>query len=133
MPVLNIEHIACNVSDPAAIAAWYVDNLGMRIVRKSPTPPFIHFLADAGGRTVIEIYSNAADAVPDYRVMHPLRLHIAFATSDPDGSRAALVAAGATALDDQTLPDGSRLIMLRDPWGLPLQLCGRTVPLLPIA
>lgn len=130
MPALSIEHIACNVSDPAAMAAWYVANLGMRIVRQSPTAPFIHFLADAGGRTVIEIYSNAADPVPDYPKMHPLRLHIAFATSDPDASRAALVAAGATAVDDQTTADGSRLIMLRDPWGLPLQLCKRPSPLL---
>jgi glyoxylase I family protein len=131
MPVLNVEHIACNVADPAAMAAWYVDNLGMRVIRKMSAPPHIHFLADADGRAVIEIYSNAADPVPDYPAMHPLRFHLAFATADPDASRAALVAAGAAAVDDQTLPDGSRLIMLRDPWGLPLQLCKRTIPLLP--
>lgn len=131
MPALNIEHIACNVSDPAAMAAWYVEHLGMRIVRKAEAAPFIHFLADASGRVVIEIYSNAADPVPDYSKMHPLRFHVAFATSDPEGSRAALVAAGATAVDDQTTADGSRLIMLRDPWGLPLQLCKRANPLLP--
>ena len=131
MPVLNVEHIACNVADPAAMAAWYVDNLGMRVIRKSSTPPHIHFLADAAGRAVVEIYSNAADPVPDYAAMHPLRFHLAFATGDLDASRAALVAAGATAVDEQTLPDGSRLIMLRDPWGLPLQLCKRTIPLLP--
>jgi hypothetical protein len=80
---------------------------------------------------VIEIYCNAADAVPDYPAMHPLRFHIAFATDDPDGSRAALVAAGATFVDERSLPDGSRLLMLRDPWGVPLQLCKRTQPLLP--
>jgi len=131
MPALNIEHIAWNVSDAAAVAAWYVEHLGMRIVRKSPTPPFIHFLSDATGRAVIEIYSNAADPVPDYPKMHPLRFHIAFATSEPDASRAALVAAGATAVDDQTTAEGSRLIMLRDPWGLPLQLCQRPTPLMP--
>jgi catechol 2,3-dioxygenase-like lactoylglutathione lyase family enzyme len=129
MPALTIEHVACNVSNPAAMAAWYVEHLGMRIVRQSSTAPYIHFLADAAGRTVLEIYSNAADPVPDYPAMHPLRFHIAFATTDPDGSRAALVAAGATAVDDQTTADGSRLIMLRDPWGLPLQLCRRATPL----
>jgi catechol 2,3-dioxygenase-like lactoylglutathione lyase family enzyme len=129
MPALNIEHIACNVADSAAMAAWYVEHLGMRIVRKAAAPPFIHFLADASGRTVIEIYSNAADPVPDYPKMHPLRFHIAFATDNPDASRAALVAAGATAVDDQTTADGSRLIMLRDPWGLPLQLAKRASPL----
>ena len=131
MPVLNVEHIACNVSEPMAMAAWYVEHLGMRIVRRVPAPPYIHFLADASGRAVIEIYSNAADPVPDYAAMHPLRFHLAFAASDPDVARAALVAAGATFVEEQTLADGSRLLMLRDPWGLPVQLCKRATPLLP--
>ena len=131
MPVLNVEHVACNVSDPVAMAAWYVEQLGMRVVRRNPAPPYIHFLADASGRTVIEIYSNPADPVPDYAALHPLRFHLAFATDDPDAAKSALVAAGATFLDDQLLPDGSRLMMLRDPWGLAIQLCKRTTPLLP--
>lgn len=130
MPALNVEHVACNVSDPAAMAAWYVEHLGMRIVRRISAPPYIHFVADAAGRTVIEIYSNPADPVPDYAAMHPLRFHLAFAATDIDADRAALVAAGATVVDDQTTADGSRLIMLRDPWGLALQLCRRTMPLL---
>jgi glyoxylase I family protein len=129
MPVLNVEHIAWNVSEPAAIAKWYADNLGMRIVRQSAVEPFIHFIADATDRVVLELYCNAADAIPDYPAMHPLRLHLAFATNDPEGSRAALVGAGATAVSDQTTADGSRLIMLRDPWGFPLQLCKRVTPL----
>jgi catechol 2,3-dioxygenase-like lactoylglutathione lyase family enzyme len=131
MPTLNLEHIACNVADPPAMAAWYVEHLGMRVVRRSAEPPQIHFLADAAGRAVIEIYSNAADPVPEYAAMHPLRFHIAFATGDPDASRDALVAAGATFVEERGMPDGSRLLMLRDPWGIPLQLCQRTRPLLP--
>lgn len=130
MPVLNVEHIAWNVADPPAVAAWYVEHLGMRIVRHSPVAPHMHFLADASGRVVIEIYNNPVDPVPDYAAMHPARLHFAFATPDPDGSKSALIAAGATAVDDQISPDGSRLIMLRDPWGLALQLCKRATPLL---
>jgi catechol 2,3-dioxygenase-like lactoylglutathione lyase family enzyme len=130
MPRLNIEHFACNVSDPVAMAAWYVEHLGMRVLRRNPAPPHIHFLADASGRVVMEIYSNTADPVPDYRAMHPMRFHLAFAAPDPDQARAALVAAGATFVDEQTQPDGSRLLMLRDPWGLPLQLCKRTTSLL---
>jgi len=130
MPMLNLEHIACNVADPAAMAAWYVEHLGMRVVRQSQDPSRIHFLADAAGRAVIEIYRNAADAIPDYAAMNPLRFHIAFAAADPDGARAALIAAGATFVDERTLPDGSRLLMLRDPWGIPLQLCKRATPLL---
>ena len=127
---LNVEHVALNVADASAIAAWYVKNLGMRIVRQSTVPPFIHFVADAGGRTVIEFYSNADDPIPDYRSMHPLRLHVAFATSDPDGARSALVAAGASFVDEMTREDGTRLLMLRDPWGLAIQLCKRATPVL---
>jgi glyoxylase I family protein len=131
MPTLNVEHIAWNVADPAAVADWYVANLGMQIVRSGPPPTHVRFLADAAGRTVVEIYSNTADPVPDYASQHPARLHFAFHTDDPDGSRQALIAAGATPVDEQTAPDGSRLIMLRDPWGLALQLVKRTTPLLP--
>ena len=131
MPNLNIEHFACNVSDPAGMAAWYVEHLGMRIVRRTTAAPHIHFLADANERVVMEIYSHSADAVPDYQAMHPMRFHVAFAAPDPDVARAALVAAGATFVDEQTLSDGSRLLMLRDPWGLPLQLVKRATPLLP--
>jgi len=130
MPILNLEHVALNVRDPAAMASWYVEHLGMRIVRQSSVAPYIHFIADAAGRSVIEIYSHPDDPFPDYGSMHPLRLHVAFATADPDGSRAALIAAGASAVDDQMRDDGTRLIMLRDPWGLALQLCKRAAPLL---
>ena len=130
MPMLSLEHVALNVAEPAAMAAWYVKHLGMRIVRQWPVAPYIHFIADAAGRTIIEIYSNPDDPIPDYAVMHPLRLHVAFAAPDPDGSRDALVAAGASVVDDQTRDDGTRLIMLRDPWGLALQLAKRREPLL---
>src|SRR5215831_19962482 len=102
MPTLNLEHVACNVADPVAMAAWYVEHLGMRVVRHAPEPSQIHFLADAAGRGVIEIYRNAGDAIPDYAAMNPLRFHIAFAAADLDAARAALIAAGATFVDERT-------------------------------
>ena len=52
MPRLNVEHFACNVSDPVAMAAWYVEHLGMRVVRRVDSPHHIHFIADANGRVV---------------------------------------------------------------------------------
>ena len=87
-------------------------------------------MADANGRVVIEIYNNTADPIPDYASMHPLRFHIAFVADDPDGIRTTLEAAGATFVEEQKTPDGSRLLMLRDPWGLPLQLAKRATPLM---
>jgi glyoxylase I family protein len=130
MPALRLEHVAFNVTDPAAAAAWYVQHLGMRVARKVSASPYMHFLADASDSMLIELYANPLAAVPDYAAKDPLELHVAFATSDPDGDRAALVAAGATFVEESRLADGSRLVMLRDPWGLALQLCQRTSPIL---
>ena len=130
MPVLRLEHVALNVTDPRAMADWYVEHLGMRVVRQVEGPPHTRFVADAGGRTVVELYVNPSARIPDYLRMDPLELHLAFDSQDPDGDRDALVRAGATALSDDRLPDGSRLLMLRDPWGLALQLCARATPLL---
>lgn len=132
MPVLRIEHVALNVPDPRAMADWYVAHLGMRVVRQVEGPPHTRFLADAAGRTVVELYANTGARVPDYAAMHPLELHLAFDSAAPDADREALVAAGATAVSEDRLPDGSRLLMLRDPWGLALQLCARATPLVAI-
>ena len=130
MPNLPIEHVAFNVSDAVAMAAWYVKNLGMRVLRKSDGPPHIHFIGDAKNASVLEIYSDPTDPAPDYASQHPLRVHVAFAAEDMDAAKSALLEAGATFVDERQLPDGSRLMMLRDPWGLALQLAKRPKPLL---
>ncbi len=62
--------------------------------------------------------------------MDPLLLHVAFVSEDPDADKVALLAAGATFVTDLSLDDGSQLIMMRDPWGLAIQLCKRSVSIL---
>jgi hypothetical protein len=62
--------------------------------------------------------------------MHPLLLHLAFASANPEADKLRLLEAGATWVQDEHLPDGSQLIMMRDPWGLAIQLCKRGKPLL---
>ena len=130
MPTLRIEHVALNVADPVAMAAWYVEHLGMRVIRKISAPPHIHFLTDAQGTVAIEIYSNPIDPIPDYAAMHTMRLHLALWADDLESTMKVLMDAGATYVDEQNHADGSRLVMLRDPWGLPLQLARRTTPLM---
>jgi len=127
---MKMEHVALNVSDPVAIAAWYQKHLGLEIVKGLTTPPFTHFLRDSGGTMMIEVYLNPADQVPSYGKMNPLLLHLAFVSNDPDGDRSRLLAAGATLFKDEHLPDGTHLVMMRDPWGLAIQLCKRATPML---
>ena len=79
---MRLEHLALNVAEPIAMADWYVEHLGMRVVREGPPPVNTRFLADSGGTILLEIYRNPPDAVPDYASMDPLLLHIAFAADD---------------------------------------------------
>ncbi|KAA5541181.1 VOC family protein [Adhaeribacter rhizoryzae] len=127
---MKLEHFALNVENPLAMADWYVTNLGLQIVRQATVAPFATFMADDSGRIMVEIYLNPADEVPPYRTMNPLLVHLAFVSPAPDEDKERLVAAGATLVSDQRLEDGSHLVMLRDPWGLAIQLCKRGKPML---
>jgi glyoxylase I family protein len=125
---MKLEHVALNVADPVATAAWYCTHLGLTVARHIPAPAQTHFLHDGAG-SIIEIYRNPPDQIPAYATMNPLILHLAFTTTDAPADLARLLAAGASLVSDATVADGSRLLMLRDPWGLALQLCQRATPL----
>lgn len=129
---MKVEHTGLNVPMPAEMARWYAANLGMRIVRSSTGGTQTHFLADSAGGTMLEIYCNRSAPVPDYSAVDPLVLHICF-TPDDDIAvvRDRLLAAGATALGELTTTgSGDRLAMLRDPWGVPIQLAKRAQPMI---
>jgi len=79
---------------------------------------------------VLEIYAGPPPP-PDYAAMDPLRLHVAFAPEDVPAARARLIAAGARPVGEIVVtPAGDEFAMLRDPWGLALQLAHRAHPLL---
>jgi glyoxylase I family protein len=128
---IRLEHIAINVEDPVSMAKWYGHNLGMKVVRKGPPPVNMHFISDAGGNMMLEIYHNPSDAVPNYSSMDPLLLHIAFMVDDVKRVREKLIVAGATAVGEVTItPVGDELAMLRDPWGVAIQFVKRAKPML---
>ena len=126
---MRFEHVALNVPDARATAAWYVENLGMQVVRAMDRPPYAHFMADSAGRTALELYTNTSAPVPDYGEMNRYTLHVAFAVEDAAAVRDRLVAAGATLIDESGSLESSILVFLRDPWGVTLQLCQRSRPL----
>ena len=128
--MLSVEHVAWQVPDPEAVAEWYGQHLGFRVVRKNNDPARTHFIADSAGKVLVEIYNNSAAAVPDYAQQHPLVLHLAFATDDPAGSRDALLKAGCTIAEElRQTPAGDTLVMMRDPFGFAIQLCKRAKPM----
>ncbi|MBL9187761.1 MAG: VOC family protein [Opitutaceae bacterium] len=125
---MKFEHFALNVPDVRAHAQWYVDHVGFTVVRRREDAPFTHFLADDTGRIIVELYSNPKAPYPAYAQAHPLLFHIALVAPDAKAERERLEKAGATLFLEEPQPDGSLLIMMRDPWGVPLQLCQRTKP-----
>lgn len=127
---MRIEHIGYTVPDPVQAAQWYVDHLGFQIRRRQTQSPWTHFLADAAGQVMIEIYNNPRVPPPDYRAMDPLLFHLAFTVDDVATERQRLLDAGATAEGEITvIACGDQLAMLRDPWGLALQLVKRAEPM----
>ena len=62
--------------------------------------------------------------------MDPLLVHLAFVSPDPENDKNRLIEAGAGYVEEVNLPDGSKLIMMRDPWGLAIQLCKRGMPMI---
>jgi catechol 2,3-dioxygenase-like lactoylglutathione lyase family enzyme len=128
---VKLEHVALLVANPPAMARWYEENLGMRVVKQSDEAPgFARFLADPDGASILETYASDVHPVPDYRATDPAILHVAFATTEIAGERDRLIAAGATPVGEITEnAAGDRFAMLRDPWGLALQLAQRARPL----
>ncbi len=128
---MKVEHVGFQVPDPVAMAKWYTEHLGLRVARSSGAPVFCHFMADDHGTVMFEIYNNSQAPIPDYRSMDPLVLHLAFVAKDVPGTRARLIAAGAAPEGEVTVLDsGDQLAMLRDPWGIAIQLARRKSPMI---
>jgi predicted enzyme related to lactoylglutathione lyase len=128
---MKIEHFAYQVKDATAVAEWYGEHVGFTVKRGQELPFPVYFLADEAGDVMIEIYSNPAIKTPDYASMDPLILHMAFVCNAVPETIQRLESAGATLLSGpDTTPAGDRLAMLRDPWGLAIQLCQRAEPML---
>lgn len=119
------EHFAINVSNPLAVRDWYCENLGLRVVWEMKEAPFMMFLADSTGRVVCEFYHRPEFAITDYSQQHQLTFHFAFESGNAISDKDRLLQKGASFVEEVKTDDGSHIIMLRDPWGLPLQLCQR--------
>lgn len=117
---MKLEHFAIDVPDAEAFKAWWCENLGMRV---SDNPGFI---MDDSGQAGLEIYrTGETPSAPDYKAMNSMTLHVAFASDDVKADVDRLVAAGAT-LEQLKLDNPAfHMAILRDPWGVAIQLCRR--------
>ncbi|MFC7338207.1 VOC family protein [Haloferula chungangensis] len=127
---MTIEHIAWQVEHPGEMTEWFCRHLGFTLKRGSDEPFPVRFLADSGGRVMIELYNNPSLTSPDYASTDPLLMHLALTCEDMTEKIDLLLEAGATIAQQATTTDaGDLLAMLRDPWGFPIQLCQRKIPM----
>jgi len=118
---MKLEHIALDVSDPSAFIEWWCKNLGFR--RSAPGSAFI---IDDSGTMGLEIYrTGETPSAPDYAAMHAMTLHVAFVSEDVKADADRLVAAGAKLEQLKVEDPAFHMAILRDPWGVAVQLCKR--------
>jgi len=129
---MKLEHVALQVPDSLAMARWYVEHLALTAKRRGVEPPYGHFLADDGDAVMLEIFSFSDVATPAYAAQDPRQLHLAFTSQDVAADVKRLSAAGAIPVSGpETIPSGDTIAMLRDPWGVCVQLVKRAKPMLP--
>lgn len=117
---MKLEHVAIDVADPEAFKAWWCKNLGFRV---STNPGFI---MDDTGTMGLEVYrTGETPAAPDYASMNAMTFHVAFVSDDVKADVDRLVAAGAKLEQLKLDSPAFHMAILRDPWGVAVQLCRR--------
>ena len=121
------EHFALNVADIKKRVGWFVTHLGLKVVVAKEKAPFMTFLADSTDRVIMELYQKEEEPLSNFKERQPATFHIAFVSDDAEADKQRLMTEGATFVEEVKREDGTHLVMLRDPWGMPLQLCERPI------
>ena len=121
------EHVALNVKNIQEIKDWYVSNVGLKVVSAQTEAPFMTFFEDSSGRVILELYHRPDEEITNFKSKHPLTFHMEFVSKNAEKDKIRLLDKGASLVEEIKKADGSHLVMLRDPWGMPLQLCQRTI------
>ena len=129
---MRIEHFAINIAEPRSWADWMVKHCGFTLQRAMSEPPWTCFLADDHGAVLVEVYDRTDKPRIDWPNADPIQFHLALCSENPEADAQRLCASGATRLEGGVDAEGYGLIMLRDPHGVPLQLCRRRNPFLPV-
>jgi predicted enzyme related to lactoylglutathione lyase len=83
------------------------------------------------GGVMFEIYNNPSIPMPEYAKADVLQMHLAFSSENLNADQDRLVKAGAKVIVEiYTTPGGDEIMMLRDPWNVPIQFVKRKEPMM---
>jgi glyoxylase I family protein len=127
--IRGVEHMAIAARETGALARWFVETLGFRVVVDGGDNG-TWFIGPAEGQALIEII-KATDAPPHERARNdPGWSHLAFTVEDFDAAVKTLKEKGVTFTGDPSMSGGGdRLAFFLDRDGNVLQIVGRVKPL----
>ena len=108
---MYIEHPGIAARNPEALAKWYMENLGMKLLRQTgPTTFFVGF--DKGA--CVEIYQAKTEAEPIANNYVQGMTHIAFYAENFTEVHEALLKKGVQPAAEPILRDDLKLALMRD-------------------
>ncbi|GJD44473.1 Lactoylglutathione lyase [Methylobacterium cerastii] len=120
----HIDHVHLRSRDAAAAAAFYVDTLAAREIRREGTP-LSRVVLDLGGLRVF-IEQAPADLAPPATAPHLGIEHIGLGVADIDATMADLRARGVTVLVETTvMRPGLRVAFIDGPDGVRIEILER--------
>ena len=127
--IKSIEHMAIAATDTKALARWYVDTLGFRIVVDGG-PSGTYFVGPPEGAALVEIIKATAAPKHERARNDPGWSHLAFTVTDFDKAVEDLTAKGVTFTNAPSMSGGGdRLAFFLDGEGNVLQIVSRPQPL----
>lgn len=124
------EHLAVNTTDSRARSMWYRNNLGFVVIRDATAALFAVFSSDAGEHLMFELYQFPQYPFVDLQKLNPFSMHVAFATNDVANAKECLAKGGASFVEFHNTVQGDSVLVLRDPWGMPIHIVKRVKPML---
>jgi len=112
---MRLEHIGLYARDPEALAKWYQQIVGLRIVRcleKEGRPP-VYFLAGEGDAKIEILPTNEAHV--DRNLTSPGFSHLGFVVEDFDSERSRLAAEGVSLHGVRETSNGWKIGYFEDP------------------
>jgi glyoxylase I family protein len=122
--IRGIEHTAIASPDPAKLAQWYVDALGLKINYQSANAVFVK----ASDGSMIEFIRAEGEKVPRTQKSPGIR-HLALAVENFDDVYKDLLRKGVAFIDDPIEKNGNKVVFFTDPEGNYLHLLQRQTPL----
>ena len=126
--VRGVEHIALCAEDAPALIAWYQRMFKVDMIKEGEAGPF--FLKFPDG-FLIELVETAGEIPPVPKDKEKGFRHIALTVVALEQMVEALKNEGVDVVDDfKTVPNGTKLFLLRDIEGNLIQLVERKIPLI---